>query len=47
MGGSGAPVAAPGDHGAVVDDGELVWLVIQKCRPAWFLRVSVGRPADW
>lgn len=24
---------------------ELVWLVVQKCRPALILRVSVGRPA--
>jgi hypothetical protein len=43
MGGTGAPVEAACDHGAVVDHSELVWLVVQKCRPAWFLRDSVGR----
>jgi len=47
MGGTGAPVEAPCDHGAVVDHSELVWLVVQKCRPALILRVSVGRPAAW
>jgi len=41
MGGGGAPVEAPCDHGAVVDHSELVWLVVQKWRPAWFLRVAV------
>jgi len=45
MGGRGAPVEAPCDHDAVVDHSELVWLVVQKCRPALILRVSVGRSA--
>jgi len=45
MGGRGAPVEAPCDHGVVVDHSELVWLVVQKSRPALFLRVSVGRSA--
>ena len=34
----GRPIEAPRDHCFVVDHGELVWLMLQKCRPAWFLR---------
>ena len=45
MGGTGAPVEGAGDHGAVVDHSELVRLVVQKCRPALILSISVGRPA--
>jgi len=45
MGGTGAPVEAPCDHGAVVDHSELVWLGTQKCRPALILGVSAGRSA--
>jgi hypothetical protein len=43
MGGTGAPVEAPGDHGAVVDHSELVVLGSRSAVPAWFLRDSVGR----
>jgi len=45
MGCGRAPVERSGDHGAVVDDSKLVWLVLQKCRPALILSVSVGRSA--
>jgi len=36
MGGRGTPVEAPCDHGAVVDDSELVWLGVKTPSAAWF-----------
>jgi len=36
MGGRGAPVEAPCDHGAVVDHSELVWLGPKSVAAAWF-----------
>jgi len=40
MGGRGAPVEAPCDHGAVVDHSELVWLVVQKFRSPFILFIT-------
>ena len=45
MGSTWAPVEAAGDHGLAIDHSELVWLGTQKCPPACFLSVSVGRSA--
>ena len=39
MGGTGAPVEAPRDHGAVVDDSELIWLATRTVAAAWFSEV--------
>ena len=43
MGGAGAPVERAGDHGAVVDHSQLIWLGSKSAVSALILRFSVYR----